>query len=86
MKGWTYVRTLFSELKFPGCIGYQIFLPMVLRYARFARESSTENLLVEPMVLLCDFASSQYINKTALQPFYMITFKTMEKANSETQY
>ena len=28
MKGWTYVRTIFSEPKFLGCIDYQIFLPM----------------------------------------------------------
>ena len=38
MKGWTYVRTyfvrtIFSEAKFLGCIVYQIFLPMVLRCA-----------------------------------------------------
>ena len=35
MKGWTYVltyfvRMIFSEAKFLGCIVYQIFLPMVL--------------------------------------------------------
>ena len=49
-----------------------IFLPMVLRCARFARESSAKNFHTElgvPVVLLCDFASSRYINKTALQPF-----------------
>ena len=40
MKGWTYVRTYFSEAKFLGCIVYQIFLPMVLRCARFAREKA----------------------------------------------
>ena len=34
MKGWMYVRTIFSEAKFLGCIVYQIFLPMVLRCAR----------------------------------------------------
>ena len=28
----------FSEPKFLGCTGYQIFLSMVLRYPRFARE------------------------------------------------
>ena len=27
------VRTIFSELKFLGCIDNQIFLPMVLRFA-----------------------------------------------------
>ena len=37
MNGWTYVRTIFSEAKFLGCIVYQIFLPMVLRCARAAR-------------------------------------------------
>ena len=42
MKGWTYlrtypVRTIFSEPKFLGCIDYLIFLPMVVRSARFAR-------------------------------------------------
>ena len=30
----TDVRTIFSELKFLGCIDNQIFLPMVLRFAR----------------------------------------------------
>ena len=30
MKGLTYVRTIFSEPKFFGCIDYKIFLPMVL--------------------------------------------------------
>ena len=49
MKGWTYVRTysvrtIFSEPKFRGCIVYQIFLPVVLRCARFARESSAINI------------------------------------------
>ena len=34
MKGRTYVRTIFSEPKFLGCIVYQIFLPMVLHLAR----------------------------------------------------
>ena len=37
MKGWTYIRTIFSEAKFLGCIVYQIFLPMVLRCARELR-------------------------------------------------
>ena len=31
------VRTIFSESKFLGCIDNQIFLPMVLRCARFGR-------------------------------------------------
>ena len=31
MKELTYVRTIFSEPKFFGCIDYKIFLPMVLR-------------------------------------------------------
>ena len=39
-KGWTYVRTIFSEPTFLGCIIYQIFLPMVFRCAR---ESSAIN-------------------------------------------
>ena len=34
MKGWTYVRTIFSEPKFLGCIDFHILLPMVLRCAR----------------------------------------------------
>ena len=34
MKGFTYVRTIFPEPKFLGCIDNQIFLPMVLRCAR----------------------------------------------------
>ena len=37
MKGWTYVRTIFSETKFLGSIDYHIFLSTVLRCARFAR-------------------------------------------------
>ena len=37
MKGWTYVRTIFSEPKFIGCIGNQFFSLMVLRRARFSR-------------------------------------------------
>ena len=32
----TYVRTILSEPKFLGCIDNQIFLPLVLRSARFA--------------------------------------------------
>ena len=32
LNGWTYVGTICSEPKFLGCIDYQIFLPMVLRY------------------------------------------------------
>ena len=40
MKGWTYVRTIFSELKFLGSIDYHIFLPMMLRCALRACESS----------------------------------------------
>ena len=34
IKGWTYVRTIFSEPKFFGCIDYHISLPMVLRYRK----------------------------------------------------
>ena len=36
MKGWTYVRTVLREPKFLVCIDNQIFLPIVLRCARFA--------------------------------------------------
>ena len=32
-KGWTYVRTIFSEPKFIERIDNQIFLSMVLRWA-----------------------------------------------------
>ena len=32
LNGWTYVGTIWSEPKSLGCIDYQIFLPMVLRY------------------------------------------------------
>ena len=39
----TEVRTIFSEPKFLGCIDNQIFLPMVLRCALRARESSAKN-------------------------------------------
>ena len=54
MKGWTYVRTIFSEPKFRGCIVYQIFLPMVLRCLRFARESSAINKCI-PWSILAEF-------------------------------
>ena len=37
MKGWSYILTIFSETMFLGCIDYQIFLPMLLRCARFVR-------------------------------------------------
>ena len=40
MKGWTYVRMIFSEPKFFGCIDNEIFLLMVLRCALRASESS----------------------------------------------
>ena len=50
-KGWTYVRTIFSEPKFRGCIVYQIFLPMVLRCSRFARESSAINKCIPWSIL-----------------------------------
>ena len=43
MKEWTYVRTIFSEIKFLGCIDNKIFLPMVLRFAHFKRESAADN-------------------------------------------
>ena len=33
MKGWTYIRTIFSEIKFLGCIDNKIFLLKVLRFA-----------------------------------------------------
>ena len=39
----TDVRTIFSEPKFLGCIDNQIFLPVVLRCALRARESSAKN-------------------------------------------
>ena len=43
MKGWTYVRTIFSEIKFLGCIENKIFLPMVLRFAHLKLESEADN-------------------------------------------
>ena len=43
MKGWTYVQTIFSEIKFLGCIDNKIFLPMVPRFAHFKRESAADN-------------------------------------------
>ena len=48
--GRTYVRFpsnayLFSEPKFLGCKSNQIFLPMVLRFARFARERAPLSFL-----------------------------------------
>ena len=43
MKGWTYVRTIFSEIKFLGCIDNKMFLPMVLRFVHLRRESEADN-------------------------------------------
>ena len=43
LKEWTYVRTIFSEIKFLGCIDNKIILPMVLRFAHFKRESAADN-------------------------------------------
>ena len=43
MKGWTCVRTIFSEIKFLGCIDNKMILPMVLRFAHFKRESEAYN-------------------------------------------
>ena len=43
MKGWTYVRTIFSEIKFLGCMDNKIFLPMVPRFAHLKRESAADN-------------------------------------------
>ena len=33
----------FSDIKFLGCIDNKIFLPMVLRFAHFKRESEADN-------------------------------------------
>ena len=43
IKGWTYVRTIFSEIKFLGCIDNKIFLPMVLRFGHLKRESEADD-------------------------------------------
>ena len=43
IKGWTYVRTIFSEIKFLGCIDNKIFLPMVLRFAHLKRVSEADD-------------------------------------------
>ena len=43
MKGWTYVRTIFSEIKFLGCIDNKIFLLKVLRFAHLKRESEADD-------------------------------------------
>ena len=43
MKEWTHVRTIFSDLKFLGCIDNKIILPMVIRFAHFKRESAADN-------------------------------------------
>ena len=43
MKGWTYIRTIFSEIKFLGCIDNKIFLPMVLRFAHLKSESEADD-------------------------------------------
>ena len=43
MKVWTYVRTIFSEIKFLGCIDNKIFLPMVLHFAHLKRVSEANN-------------------------------------------
>ena len=43
MKGWTYVRTIFSEIRFLGCIDSTIFLPVVLLFAHLKRESEADD-------------------------------------------
>ena len=43
MKEWTYVQTIFSEIKFLGCIDNKIILTMVLRFAHFKGESAADN-------------------------------------------
>ena len=43
MKEWTHVRTIFSEIKFLGCIDNKIILPMVLRFAHFKRGRAADN-------------------------------------------
>ena len=43
MKGWTYVRTIFSEIRFLRCIDSKIFLPVVLRFAHLKRESEADD-------------------------------------------
>ena len=43
MKRWTYVRTIFSEIKFLGCVDNKSFLPEVLRFAHLKRESEADN-------------------------------------------
>ena len=43
MKGWTYVRTIFSVIKFLGGIDKKIFLPVALLFAHLKRESAVDN-------------------------------------------
>ena len=43
IKGWTYIRTIFSEIKFLGCIDNKTFLPMVLHFAHLKRVSEADN-------------------------------------------
>ena len=43
MKGWTYIRTIFSEIKFLGCIDNKIFLLKVLLFAHLKRESEADD-------------------------------------------
>ena len=43
IKGWTYIRTIFSEIKFLGCIDNKIFLPIVPRFTHLKRESAADN-------------------------------------------
>ena len=42
-KGWTYIRTIFSEIKFLGWIDNKIFLSKVLRFAQLKRASEGDN-------------------------------------------
>ena len=43
MKRWTYARTIFSEIKFLGCIDNKIFLLKVLHFAHIKRESEADD-------------------------------------------
>ena len=61
----TDVRTIFSELKFLGCIDNQIFLPRVLRCLRFGRGRA----LLKNTNVLTENVNSSLIYDGSLKPF-----------------
>ena len=83
MKGWTYVRTIFSEIRFLRCIDSKIFLPVVLRFAHLKRESEADdynnnnnnnntnnNYSNNKIIIMIIIMTNNYNNKKVRRPVY----------------